>query len=191
VPRRHTSATSEDGCIFCGRDLYEVERAVTNAAGALLCKDCAWLAVQTMERAIPPTAPIAPLPLPPRVFGEAPEPTAAAEVIGLFEGWGPDVLRHVEGGEALVAVQEALRARWPHHIDRVEFRVERVRFVARDEAAVRFTISVLPRQQFHGRAVRVDREWKIGRDTYCMVASLGGVQCSPEAGEGNDDPDAA
>src|SRR5581483_9388023 len=70
VERRHV--VPEPVCAFCERDLYEVERAVTNGAGTLLCKDCAWLAVQTMERAEPASAPVQPLVFPVRVFGDAP-----------------------------------------------------------------------------------------------------------------------
>jgi hypothetical protein len=176
-----------DGCMFCGRDLYEVERAVTNRLGALLCKDCASLAVQTMERAPAVEAPLQPLQLPPPVFGDRPGEQAVDEIAALFERWSThsvadDLLEHVERGEQLHAVQAELRARWSAQAQRITYRIERLRFVSPDEAAVRFVISALPHEPFDGRAVRMAGTWKIGRETYCMVARLAGVQC-PDADE--------
>jgi hypothetical protein len=178
------------GCAFCGRDLYEVERIVVGDTGAMICKDCAWLAVQTMEQATGTGAPVTPLRLPPRVFGDVPDERAVEEITGLFPNWGID---NVEDGHRYVAVAEALGERWGDRTE-VTMRVERIRFTSRDEAAVRFTISALPHQPFDGRAVRVGDAWKIGRETYCMVARLGGVPCSedePDETDGDDDDDAA
>jgi hypothetical protein len=187
VSQRVVVGGPRDGCMFCGRDLYEVERAVTNRFGVLLCKDCARLAVQTIERAPEVAAPLRPVPLPPPVFGAVPDEQAAGEVTALFDVWtaasvDDDVLAHVEPGEQLGAVQAELRARWSGRAPTVVFRVERVRFLSHDEAAVRFVISAVPHQPIDGRVVRVAGEWKIGRETYCMVARLGGVHC-PDPGE--------
>jgi hypothetical protein len=188
---------ARDECIFCGRDAYEVERVVTNDVGQLLCKDCAWLAVQTMERATGPSAPVRPLRLPPRVFGDAPSDDAAGEITALFERWGGDtpldVVADIEGGNGLLAVQEELQARYGGgRGPQVTFAVVRIRFVAPNEAAVRFTLSALPGQSFDGRVVRIGDRWRIGRETYCMTAALGGVACPPEPGvasERTDEPD--
>jgi hypothetical protein len=87
------------------------------------------------------------------------------------------VLEQVEHGERLGSVEAELGARWGANAPRVAFRVERIRFVTPEEAAVRFTISALPQQMFDGRVVRVGGSWKIGYETYCMVAALGGVRC--------------
>jgi hypothetical protein len=181
VARRLVGAPRE-GCIFCGRDAYEVERIVANDVGVLLCKDCAWLAVQTMERATEPSAPVRPLRLPPRVFGDAPGDDAAREITELFERWGGDtpldVVADVEGGNQLLGVQEELQARYGGgRAPQVTFAVVRIRFVTPTEAAVRFTLSALPGQAFDGRAVRIGDRWRIGRETYCMTAALGGVPC--------------
>jgi ClpA/ClpB-like protein len=179
-----------DGCMFCGRDLYEVERAVASSTGALLCKDCAWLALQTMERAAAPTVPLQPLRMPPRVFGGAPDDDAVAEITALFgEHWGVD---HVEGGEALTEVGDALRARWGYRTD-VTMHVDRIRFLTPNEAAVRFVISALPEQPFDGRVRREGERWLIGRETFCQVAALGGVPCPPDIyfEDAGDDDDAA
>jgi hypothetical protein len=186
-----------EGCIFCGRDAYEVERIVANDVGVLLCKDCAWLAVQTMERATEPTAPVRPLRLPPRVFGSAPGDDAAREITERFEKWGGDtpldVAVDVEGGNRLLAVQEELQARYGGgRGPQVTFSVARIRFVAPNEAAVRFTLSALPGQSFDGRAVRIGDRWCIGRETYCMIAALGGVACPPDPAaepDWTDEPD--
>jgi ClpA/ClpB-like protein len=180
------------GCMFCGRDLYEVERAVASASGALLCKDCAWLAVQTIERAPEPTAPLAPLRMPPRVFGPAPDDAASADIIELFESWpdrGEELLHHVEGGERLRTVQQAIQERYPPGARPVvTFMVDRLRFLSPDLAAVRFRLSMMPVNAFDGSAVRVGGAWKISRHTFCMIARLAGVQCPEDAG---DDDDAA
>jgi hypothetical protein len=188
APRRVVIHGPRAGCMFCGRDLYEVERAVTNATGVLLCKDCAWLAIQTMERAPAPTAPVQPLRMPPRVFGEAPDDRAVAEITALFgERWG---VENVEGGEALTEVGETLRARWGNRSD-VTMQVERIRFLTPDDAAVRFVISALPQQPFDGRARRDAGRWLIGRETFCQIAALGGVPCPAEDVDDAGDDDAA
>jgi hypothetical protein len=166
-------------CAFCGRDLYEVERTVTNGHGVLLCKDCAWLAVQTMERAAGEPASVRPLRLPPRVFGDPTDQDAVDEIVALFDHWGD--LTKVEGGAGLGAVHDALSQRWRGRAD-ATFQVDRIRFLSPSEAAVRFSISPLPQQTFDGRAVHTADGWKIARETYCMVAALGGVPCPPEQG---------
>jgi hypothetical protein len=179
-----------EGCIFCGRDLYEVERAVVSATGALLCKDCAWRAVQTMERAPAPSAPVAALRMPPPVFGDVTDDAASTRIIELFEAWpglGEQLMQHVEGGERLRPVQMAIFARYPPgSAPEVTFHVERLRFLSPDLAAVRFRLSALPGNPIDGSAVRLDGVWKISRQTYCAVASLAGVQC-PAEDAGDDD----
>jgi hypothetical protein len=73
-------------CVFCRRDLYDVERAVTNGAGVFLCKDCAWLALQTMESATEPDAPVRALPFPALISGEVPDAAAVDAIVALFVG---------------------------------------------------------------------------------------------------------
>jgi hypothetical protein len=41
----------------------------------------------------------------------------------------------------------------------------------------------VPAGPIDGRVVRVGTEWKIGRDTWCALARLGGVACPDEAGD--------
>jgi hypothetical protein len=43
-------------------------------------------------------------------------------------------------------------------------------------------MSLLPDQPIDGSAVRIDGEWKISRDTYCVVARLAGVECPDDPG---------
>jgi hypothetical protein len=179
------SFRASSACVFCGRDMYEVERVVTSDAGMLLCKDCAWLAVQTMERAPSPAAPVKPLRLPPHVFGERPDDDSVAQITALFEDWGN--LDLVEHGETLIEVAAELAARWQGRAPGVTIRTERIRFITPDEAAVRFVISAIPQQPFDGRVVRSGSVWKVGRETYCMVAQVGGVPCPDEADDETDD----
>jgi hypothetical protein len=178
------------GCIFCGRDLYEVERAVTSETGALLCKDCAWLALQTMERATTSSAPVQALPMPPRVFGVVPDEHAVDEIRALFDAWTAGttstMLEQVARPVGLEPVVTELAARYEARFPHVEYRVHRIRFVGPDAAAVRFTLLGVPAGSIDGRVVRVGNTWKIGRDTFCTLARLGGVPC-PDDEAGDDD----
>jgi hypothetical protein len=176
-------AAGQAGCAFCGRDVYEVERMVTNGAGVLLCIDCARDAVQQMEHASDAPVPLRPLSLPPRVFGDPPDDTAVDEIVALIESWprpGPNILDRTIDGASLRPVSEAIdRLHPPGTASDVTFAVDRIRFVAPDHAAVRFRISREPHMPLDGSVVRVDGVWMITRDTYCMVARMAGVHCPP------------
>ncbi|MCU1430149.1 MAG: Clp protease [Actinomycetia bacterium] len=147
-PQPQPEPVSTDGCAFCGRDIYEVERMVTNGAGVLICKECAWLAVQTIELTTASAAPVQALSLPPRAFGAPSEPNAVLAITELFDRWSNNDL----GTD-------------------VAFVVERIRFVAPDAAAVRVRSSTAP-HPFNGRVVRVGGEWKLDSDTYRAVVGL-------------------
>ncbi len=184
------------GSVFCGRDLYEVERAVTSETGALLCRDCAWIALQTMERARTASTPVQALPMPPRVFGDVPDERAVDEIRALFDAWTAGttstMLEQVERPARLAPVAAELAARDEERFPRIESRVHRIRFVNADEAAeaaVRFTLVGVPAGAIDGRVVRVGNTGKIGRDTFCALTRLGGVPCPDE--DAGDDDDAA
>jgi Clp amino terminal domain, pathogenicity island component/ClpX C4-type zinc finger len=199
VPSRATLVYRSDRtggtrCSFCGRDFYEVARAITNDAGVMICSDCVRLAARTIEAAGEPTAPLRPLSMPPRQFGAPVEPSDAAAVVALFERWSTtdiadDLLPFVEDGPRLAAAQAELRRRWEGNAPQVTFTVLAIRFLDDDTAAVRFHLSALPSQTFDGRVVRVDGNWKIGRTTWCDIARLGGVHIPPDL-EQDDDRDA-
>jgi hypothetical protein len=174
-----------NACAFCGRDLYAVERAVTNHEGVFICNECATAAVQTMADADEPGAPLKALSLPPRVFGDVPDDGAVQAIVALFSTWSTNAfdasfLDLVEEGARLAGVQAELRSRHGDQPSPNLFDVDRVRFVSGAEAAVRFRMTLLPHQTFDGRARRTPAGWKISRDTYCAVARLGGVACGDD-----------
>jgi hypothetical protein len=182
---RPLAVAAEAACAFCGRDLYAVDRAVTNHQGVFICNECAAAAVQTMAEADEPGAPLRALSLPPRVFGDVPDDEAVQEISALFSTWSTNAfdasfLDCVVGGERLASVQSELRARHASQLTPNLFDVDRVRFVSASEAAVRFRMTLLPHQTFDGRARRTPTGWKISRDTYCAVARLGGVACGDD-----------
>jgi hypothetical protein len=94
----------------------------------------------------------------------------------------------VDGGSNLGACLEEARDR---HRVRVRdgapgatVKVAKVRFVNDHEARVLFTISVgAPVNQTFpervGRAVLVDGEWRVARETFCEFMQMAGVQCPP------------
>jgi hypothetical protein len=174
-----------DACAFCGRDLYAVERAVTNHEGVFICNECAAAAVQTMAEADEPDAPSRALSLPPRVFGDVPDDRAVQQIVALFSAWSTNAfdvsfLDRVEDGARLAGVQAELRNLHGAQPSPNLFDVDRMRFVSGTEAAVRFRMTLLPHQTFDGRARRTAEGWKISRDTYCAIARLGGVACADD-----------
>ncbi len=192
VAPRHV--VGQAACAFCDRDVYEAGRVVTNQGGVLLCLECATVAVETMQAAGEPTAPLRPLPLPPREFGDPPDSAALGAILSLFERWSNatfdnDILTHVEGGERLAPIQAELRRKWEAAAPPVVYTVSAVRFLGSGTAAVRFQLSALPGRQFDGRVVLVAGEWKIGRETWCDTARLGGVHIPPDL-EWDDERDA-
>jgi hypothetical protein len=180
--QRPLSVAAEAACAFCGRDLYAVERAVTNHMGVYICDECAAAAVQTMAEADDPGAPLKALSLPPQVYGDVPDHDAVQQIVALFSAWSTNAydlsfLEQVEDGARLVGVQAELRSLHGAQPAPNLFDVDRVRFVSGTEAAVRFRMTLLPHQTFDGRARHAAGGWKISRDTYCAVARVGGVAC--------------
>jgi hypothetical protein len=89
---------------------------------------------------------------------------------------------YVEDGENLAVVGDQVRANYPEATDTIEVTVGEIRFLSKTEAALYFELTynggTLFGQQV-GYAKLIDGQWKVARDTMCMVFSWGGGQCDP------------
>ncbi len=97
-------------------------------------------------------------------------------------------VRAVEGGSNLGSCLEEARDRHRITINDTApgatVTADIVRFVNDREARVLFTIQVgAPMNQTFGgrigRAVLIDGEWKVARETFCEFMGFAGVQCPP------------
>jgi hypothetical protein len=99
----------------------------------------------------------------------------------------------VEGSEGLAACRqqatELARARFGGQVPdvTVAFLVDTLRFVNDHEAIVTYTAQIrgsltITLANRPGRAILVDGEWKVTRETFCAWAQVGGVQCPPRQG---------
>jgi hypothetical protein len=137
---------------------------------------------------------------PPRVqiFGLPPtdEPSARSAVEDAYANMmtadeAGDV-RTVDGGSNLGACLEESRERHGVRVDDLPsatVTADMVRFVNDHEARVLFTISIGPpvNQTFGGRigrALLINDDWKVARETFCEFIMMGGVQCPPHPDEG-------
>jgi hypothetical protein len=99
----------------------------------------------------------------------------------------------VEGSEGLAACREQAtelaRVRFGRQVLEVtvEFVVDTVRFLNDHGAVVTYTAQITGSLNITlgnrpGRAIVVDGEWKVTRETFCEWAQVGGVQCPPRKG---------
>jgi hypothetical protein len=138
---------------------------------------------------------------PPRVekFGPPPadEAAARAAIMEAYAAMGePDdvngTVPSVEGSEGLaVCRQQATeRARMQFgHVPQVEaaFSVDHIRFINDHEAVVIYTVHITGELQITlgdrpGRAIVVDGQWKVTRETFCAWVQTGGIECPPRQG---------
>jgi hypothetical protein len=168
-------------CSFCGRDLWEVDRYVTGSAG-VICDACVESTRQALESA--PAEAGRALTLPPRVFGDAPDPDAVPEietaVRAVFGGEDDqEWVRSLEDGKRLLPIRMEVRTRLPPTSE-ISVRLDRVRFHGTDEAEMRFTISLgAGGFSYEGRVRRKAGRWEVTRETYCQVIQQVGVRCPP------------
>lgn len=137
---------------------------------------------------------------PPRaqVFGPPPEDEAAARAAvedayaNMMTADDTGNVSTVDGGSNLGACLEEARDRHRVRVDDdmpgATVTVDMLRFVNDHEARVLFTINVGPplNQSFGGRmgrAVFIDGEWKVARETFCEFMGMAGVQCPPHPDE--------
>ena len=94
-------------------------------------------------------------------------------------------LASIQDSEGQVELRNEILVHFPQvPLDKIDARVEEVRFLNRTTAAVRYTI-LLPGYSIPefpnriGRVVQVGDTWKVTRDTACADLALGGVACPP------------
>jgi hypothetical protein len=111
------------------------------------------------------------------------EVTEAFEVAYAGAGTAEERLSRIDDSEGLEELRQQVLVDFPlTPLDELSVRVEKVRFLNRKTAAVRYTI-VLPGYSIPefpnriGRAVLVGRTWKVTRQTLCNDLTLGGVSC--------------
>jgi hypothetical protein len=171
-------------CSFCGRDLWEVSRYVS-AGPVAVCDSCVELARQVLTEAGADSGPE--FHLPPRIFGDVPEPEAVEDIQASFravfglDAAGPEELhRYLEDAEELIPYREEAGRRNPIRPS-APTRIERIRFPDDDNAQVRFQIGLAGggTPSFEGRATRVGGRWLVTRETVVDVLRQGGVQVPP------------
>lgn len=112
--------------------------------------------------------------------------TEAFEVAYAGAGTGEERLSRIDDSEGLEELRQQVLVHFPlTPLDDLRVRVERVRFLNRKTAAVRYTI-VLPGYSIPefpnriGHAVLVRNTWKVTRQTVCNDLTLGSVSCPRE-----------
>jgi len=142
-----------------------------------------------------PSAPCPTASLParfPKPTGRVPadEDGARAAVTAAFEaaygGAGQNAgVASVEDGMSLVEVVKVASDQYPQYAGKIHARVDEVRFIDGDEAAVRFGLDVTqdPAENLIGlpsgigRAVFRSGAWLVSRSTFCALLAFGGVYC--------------
>jgi len=112
--------------------------------------------------------------------------TEAFEVAYAGAGTGEKRLSRIDDSEGLEELRQQVLVHFPlTPLDDLRVRVERVRFLNRKTAAVRYTI-VLPGYSIPefpnriGHAVLAGNTWKVTRQTVCNDLTLGSVSCPRE-----------
>ena len=101
-----------------------------------------------------------------------------------------DTVPSVEGsaglGKCREQATEIARARFGGQVPQVTvvFAVDAVRFVNDHEAVVSYTARItgslnITLADRPGRAILVDGQWKVTRETFCEWMQVGGVRCPP------------
>jgi hypothetical protein len=89
---------------------------------------------------------------------------------------------YVEDADNLKQFGDQARANFPQASDTITVAVGEIRFLSANEAALYFELKydggALFGQQI-GYAKLIDGQWKISRDTMCMVFGWAGAQCDP------------
>ena len=137
--------------------------------------------------------------VPPKIEATGPPPedeaAAGAAICQAFADMGEidedsGTIPSVEGSEGLAVCREQAtelaRSRFGGQVPNVTvaFVVDTVRFLNDHEAVVTYTaqitgsLNIILRNR-PGRAIVVDGEWKVLRETFCEWAQVGGVRCPP------------
>jgi Clp amino terminal domain, pathogenicity island component len=168
-------------CLLCGRDLWEVGHYVTNGA-ANICEVCITDSATLVGNAPPDERSLT---LPPRVFGEVPDPSAVGDIVlaatKVFEGRSDDELPlYLEEADALRPFMQQARQRVA--TQDITVVVRRVRFDSAEAAEVELTIRVGegglqvgvegPMQKFEGR-------WMVTRELMADIVGRAGVRVPP------------
>jgi hypothetical protein len=109
----------------------------------------------------------------------------AVEVASAGASTAEERLASIEDSDGQDELRQEILVHFPDlPIDQITARVEKVRFLNRTTAAVRYTI-VLPGYSIPeipdriARVVLVDDTWKVTRASACSDLALGGVTCPP------------
>jgi hypothetical protein len=172
-----TSSRGRRACSFCGRDHWEVERYVASGP-VTICDQCVAAAANALAASDAARGEVA---LPPRVFGEAPDDEAPAQVVAALQAtFGPSGGREaIEDPDELEPyLAEAARR---HPREAAPVRVARLRFADADTAEVDFEIGLAdgPHVGFVGTVVRHGERWLVTRETLTRVLARGGVVVPP------------
>jgi ATP-dependent Clp protease ATP-binding subunit ClpC len=180
---QQATVTPREACLLCGRDLWEVDRYVEGAGGAI-CDLCATGASRALDGSGART-----VLLPPRVLGEEPnDPDAPAAIQEAFstvfrDGDVAHRVQFLEDGEALAGYMRQLEERFPGP---TSVQVSELRFTNADDADVRYIVQhpLAPgRMPYVGRAIQRGGRWLVSRETYASAVSRGGVVIPPRAPE--------
>ena len=161
---------------------------LVHARGVYICDRCVDQAHEGIASAPPGQTLLRIRPAPARVTDRDAAEEAierAFETVFTTESPITERCHAIERGGNLAAAMEELRARHAA-AQNVDVSVDSVRFLSEDEAEVHFVLYLSPFGRSglsqSGYAVRVDREWKVARETWCRLVGMVGVQCPPPEG---------
>lgn len=169
-------------CSFCGQELASAGQYLV-APEAVICRRCITFAADVVQRSEPG---VRALRLAPDVVGDPPDDDAVAAIVATartaFSDASDNATRAaaIEDGERLGPLYEQACViniggdPW----------VERIRFIRPDVADVQVVMflgdlatSVGP--GFSGPVVRLQGEWKVGRELTCSIIRFAGLECPP------------
>jgi hypothetical protein len=178
------SAAATPHCLFCGRDLWDVDRYVRGDAG-VICDSCIAASQAAIAGATEGQRVVT---LPARIFGTQPEdPSTATSISTAFEhvfgdiGTTEERMQLIEDGEEVQPFMAEAAEHAPG--SRVlGARVSRIRLVGSDRAEVRFTIDLQAGPHSitrDGVAILRDGNWLVSRATIAEMIAPTGVRLPP------------
>jgi hypothetical protein len=172
--RPSTERSAQPVCSFCGRDLWEAAHYVRGEAGTI-CDECAGAAHAAIDAA-PADQHVVFLPV--RFYGTPPDAGAVDEIVAAvhrtFATVDPrEMIASVEPGSDLLELAKRALALRPDALHPFEVRVERIRFLADDAAAVRIAhgSGEVTGKTYEIRAVRIEGRWLISRVSFLHVVA--------------------